>query len=119
MAQYTDKNGTAVTVDHDDALTAFVVRDEHGEYAGKSEFRDRDDARIFFHTEVDDRFGGRGLGTALVRGAVEATRAEGITVVPICPMVKAFLEKNDDEFTGAWRRPSPDDLAWIRGRGGN
>jgi predicted GNAT family acetyltransferase len=119
MAQYTDKNGTAVTVDHDDALTAFVVREENGEYAGKAAFRDREDARIFFHTEVDERFGGRGLGTALVRGALEATRAEGVVIVPVCPLVKAFLDKNGDEFAGAWRKPSPDDLAAVRAGGGS
>lgn len=117
MAEYTDKNGAAVTVDIDTTLPAFTIRDEHGEVAGHAHYRERDGVRIFHHTVVDERFGGRGLGTALVRGAVEATRGEGPEIVAVCPMVKGFLEKTDPEFAGAWRLATPDELAWLRSEG--
>ena len=115
MTQYTDKNGTPVTVDVDTSLPAYVIREENGEVAGAAHYREKDGERFFYHTVVDERFGGRGLGTALVRGAVEATRAEGLQVVAVCPLVKSFLEKNADEFAGAYRLPSPRDLTWLQG----
>ena len=114
MSNYTDKNGETVTVLPDVERSMFEIRDEQGQVAGHADFRQRDDDRVFHHTVVDERFGGRGLGTALVRGAVEATRAEGKTIVPVCSMVKGFLEKSGDEFAGAYRLPSSDDLTWVR-----
>jgi predicted GNAT family acetyltransferase len=114
MTEYTDKNGSTVTVTRAPDRAAFEIRDAAGEVAGHADFRDRDGERIFHHTEVDEEFGGRGMGTALVRGAVEATRAEGVPIVPVCPMVEAFLDKSGGEFEGAYRSPTADDRAWLR-----
>ncbi|AWH96211.1 GNAT family N-acetyltransferase [Dietzia psychralcaliphila] len=114
MTEYTDKAGATVTVQRDPDREAFEIRDAAGEAAGHADFREHDGVRIFHHTEVDERFGGRGIGTALVRGAVEATRAEGVMIVPVCPMVKAFLQKSGEEFAGAYRLPTPADIAWLR-----
>ena len=36
---------------------------------GRAEFTERDGQRVFYHTEVDDEFGGRGLGTAVIAEA--------------------------------------------------
>lgn len=116
MTEYTDKTGATVTVELADSHEAFEIRDSSGRIAGHAHFREIDGERVFHHTEVGEEFGGRGLGTALVRGAVEATRGEGISIVAVCPMVKAFLQKNDDEFAGAYRLPTPDDLNRLRER---
>ncbi|MDV8001278.1 GNAT family N-acetyltransferase [Rhodococcus sp. IEGM 1408] len=115
MTEYTDKTGATVTVERDPAQDAYQIRDASGEVAGHAHFRERDGERIFHHTVVDERFGGRGMGTALVRGAVEATRDEGVPVVAECGMVKGFLEKNDEEFSGAYRPSTPEDRAWLAG----
>lgn len=117
MSEYTDKTGATVQVRRSASREAFAITLPDGEVAGHAEFRERDGVRIFHHTEVDEQYGGRGLGTALVRGAVEATREEGVPIVPVCPMVKAFLEKNEGEFSDAYREPTPDDLAFLRGEG--
>ena len=50
--------------------------------------------RTMPHTEVDPAFGGRGLGTRLVREALDATRATGLRVDPLCPMVAAYLDEH-------------------------
>ena len=42
-----------------------------GELAGMAEYRDREGRRIFFHTEVDDAYAGRGLGNRLVRAVLD------------------------------------------------
>ncbi|GLB64790.1 N-acetyltransferase [Dietzia sp. NCCP-2495] len=112
--QYTDKTGETLTVLRDPEQEAFMVRTQGDEVAGRAFFRTRGQDRIFYHTEVDEEFGGRGIGTLLVRGAVEATRAEGVQIVAVCPLVKGFLEKSGEEFAGGWRLPTPDDLSWLQ-----
>lgn len=114
MTAYTDKTGVPVTVERDPVREAYEIRDATGEVAGHAHFRERDGERIFHHTVIDERFGGRGLGTALVRGAVEGTRDEGLPVVAECSMVRGFLEKNDEEFSGAYRLSTPEDRAWLQ-----
>ena len=115
MAEYTDKTGATVTVERSGTGQAFEIRDAAGEVAGHADFREHGGERIFHHTVVDERFGGRGMGTALVRGAVEATRAEGVPIVPVCTMVAGFLAKNSGEFAGAYRPATEEDRARLRG----
>ncbi|GJF06441.1 hypothetical protein PSD17_53880 [Pseudonocardia sp. D17] len=51
---------------------------------------------MFTHTEVDDRFGGRGLGGVLARGALDAARARGLRVRPDCPFIRSWIEKHPE-----------------------
>ena len=46
------------------------------------------------HTEVPESLRGRGLGDRLVQAAMEHARREGLTVIPSCPFVKAYLRKH-------------------------
>ena len=50
----------------------------------------------FVHTEVPPELGGKGIGSKLIRGALDSVRADGLKVVPQCPFVKAFIDKNPD-----------------------
>jgi predicted GNAT family acetyltransferase len=68
-----------------DGETAFVT------------FRRDGDRIVLIHTEVPDRLEGRGVGSSLVRGALENARANGYTIVPQCPFVREFLERHPDE----------------------
>ncbi len=52
------------------------------------------DIITFTHTEVPAELGGKGVGSALVRGALDQVRAEGLRVVAQCPFVKAWIGKN-------------------------
>lgn len=70
------------------------------ELAGFSAYREADDdasSRTFFtHTEIDPAYGGRGLGSALVRGAVDDAVRRGRLIVPICPFVGKLLRASSD-----------------------
>jgi predicted GNAT family acetyltransferase len=48
----------------------------------------------FEHTEVPAELGGKGVGSRLVKGALDQVRAEGLQVVAQCPFVKAWIGKN-------------------------
>jgi uncharacterized protein len=50
----------------------------------------------FIHTEVPPELGGKGIGSKLIKGALDQVRADGLKVIPQCPFVKAFIEKHPD-----------------------
>ena len=68
-----------------------------GELAGKSYMRRADGVAVFWHTEVDDRFEGLGVGSTIARTALDAIAAEGGTRVrPDCPFIRAWIERHPD-----------------------
>ena len=50
----------------------------------------------FIHTEVPPELAGKGVGSKLIRGALDQVRAGGLKVIAQCPFVKAFIEKHAD-----------------------
>ena len=50
----------------------------------------------FDHTEVPAELGGKGIGSKLVKGALDQVRADGLKVVAQCPFVKGWIEKHPD-----------------------
>jgi predicted GNAT family acetyltransferase len=58
----------------------------------------RDGDRIeLLHTGVPDALEGRGIGSTIVRGAIEDAARQGLTVVPRCTFVQSWLERHPDE----------------------
>jgi len=62
--------------------------------AGFAQFRELPHQVLFTHTEVDDAYAGQGLGSVLVRAAVEDVVGRGKTIVPYCPFVAAYLRRH-------------------------
>lgn len=52
--------------------------------------------RVIFHTKIDHEFDGRGLGSEVVREALDMTRQEGLRVVPVCPFVKEYVKEHPE-----------------------
>ncbi len=67
---------------------------DDGTLAGFAEYRDQGDIRIFTHTEVFPAFEGRGVGSALARGALDDVRASGRTLVAQCPFIRGYIERH-------------------------
>jgi hypothetical protein len=67
-----------------------------GELAGFTQYRRRPGLIAFVHTEIDPRFEGRGLGGRLIGAALDASRAEGLAVLPFCPFVNAYIAKHPE-----------------------
>jgi predicted GNAT family acetyltransferase len=67
-----------------------------GERVGRLTYGLADGVITHRHTEVDPSVGGRGLGSALVRFALDDARARGLTVIPRCPFVAAFIVRHPE-----------------------
>ncbi len=50
----------------------------------------------FTHTEVPDALSGRGVGSALAKGALDAVRMRGEKIVPLCPFIAAYIRKHPE-----------------------
>ena len=50
----------------------------------------------FIHTEVPPELGGKGVGSRLIKGALDQVRARGLKVIAECPFVKAYIEKHPE-----------------------
>lgn len=118
----TDKTGAAATVEvvGEGLIHSYAVRlEDEVARAGRADFVESDTderARIFFHTEVDSAFNGRGLAGILIRAALSDAIDEGIVVVPVCPLFVAHLRKHGDAYLaegGRFRAPHPADVALI------
>jgi uncharacterized protein len=65
-----------------------------GAVLGFAEYRRRPGVITFIHTEIDPAHEGEGLGTLLVKTALDTARAEGLAVLPYCPFVRGFIERH-------------------------
>jgi uncharacterized protein len=106
----TDKTGAQATVSATDGKYTIAVE---GQTVGLAAVADRDNQRVFYHTEVDERFSGRGLANILVGEALRATRADGKRVVAVCPMVAAFVKKHP-EFNDITDPVTPEISRWAQ-----
>ncbi len=111
-APMTDKTGAPVTVTRGDGRFAIAV---DGKTVGHTAFADLPGQRVFYHTEVDEAFGGRGLATIVIAEALAATRDEGLRIVPVCPTVHRLSSGNTTSTPTSstarrgrsWTRSSP------------
>ena len=78
-----------------------------GEVLGFAEYRRRPGIISFIHTEIDPARNGEGLGTLLVKAALDTARAEGLTVLPYCPFVQGFIDRHREylDLVPVERRP--------------
>lgn len=49
---------------------------------------------VFTHTEVPPTLEGRGVGSALARGALDAARERGLSVFPLCPFMASYVRQH-------------------------
>lgn len=59
---------------------------------------DRAAVYVFEHTEVPEALGGRGVGSRLASGALDAVRQAGARVRSECSFISAILKKRHEEY---------------------
>ena len=52
---------------------------------------------VALHTEVPQQFGGRGIGSALIRRVLDDARAAGVKVTPRCPFFLAHFQRHPED----------------------
>jgi uncharacterized protein len=57
-------------------------------------YRIRGDRLVLVHTEVPVELEGRGIGGRLVTAAVDRAARDGLTLVPLCPFARDWLERH-------------------------
>jgi uncharacterized protein len=59
-------------------------------------YRIRGDRLVLVHTEVPVELEGRGIGGRLVTAALDRAAREGLTLVPLCPFARGWLERHPE-----------------------
>jgi predicted GNAT family acetyltransferase len=59
-------------------------------------YREEGGNLVFHHTVVPEALEGRGIGSALVRGALADVRERGLKVVPACSFVAGWIERHPE-----------------------
>jgi predicted GNAT family acetyltransferase len=79
-----------------------------GELAGVLEYRVRRGRIALIHTEVLPVHEGRGVGSALVRFALDDARRRELRVIPTCPYVQDYLTRHpEDDIVVGRARTNP------------
>ncbi|SDA27227.1 GNAT family N-acetyltransferase [Sphingomonas sp. NFR15] len=55
-----------------------------------------DDTIVFTHTVVPEAIEGRGVGSRLIRAALDSARDRKLKVIPQCPFVAAYIERHPE-----------------------
>ena len=97
MQRHTNRKAFAVSeyhVEHNEKDSRFETTVD-GENAVLL-YRREGDRIIYFSTRVPPAIERRGIGGALARAALDYARENSLTVVPQCPFVRVFIEKNPE-----------------------
>src|SRR5438093_12473036 len=86
-----------VVIRHNPERDRFEVLAD-GRVIGKAVYKDYDGGpqRIFYHTVINEEYGGQGLAGKLATEALDQTIAAGLNIVPVCPYIKKFLTKHPE-----------------------
>jgi uncharacterized protein len=52
---------------------------------------------VLIHTDVPVELEGRGIGGRLVETAIDRAARDGLTIVPLCPFARSWLERHADQ----------------------
>jgi len=89
-------------ITHEPQSHRYVLSDGE-QFLGEVEYYQEDTTLNLVRAEVPLEHRGDGLGIPLVKGTLEAIRAEGgLTVRPVCPYIAKYMMKNTefDELKG-------------------
>ncbi|NJC27112.1 GNAT family N-acetyltransferase [Neolewinella antarctica] len=67
-----------------------------GAQTSKLDYRLGRDRIALVHTEVPDDLQGQGIGSTLVKAALQHAKDHKLTVLPYCPFVAAYIERHPE-----------------------
>lgn len=90
----TNENGGRITAIDNDTEKGFIKLVKRGESVIDA-----------VSTQVPSKFGGQGIGKALIVKLIDHARSNGLTVIATCPFIKVYFEKNRDDVLDVWHNP--------------
>ena len=87
--------GGDVQVSNNEGRSRYIATLD-GESAGIAAYERSGDTIVFTHTVVDEDMEGHGIGSTLIRHALDDARDQKLTVVPQCEFVAAFIDEHPE-----------------------
>ena len=104
-----------ITVRHNPERERFEIL-VAGNVIGKAAYKEYDGGaspqRIFYHTVINEEYGGQGLAGKLATVALDETVGAGPGIVPVCPFIKKFIVKHP-EYVGSAVAVTPAHLEFL------
>jgi uncharacterized protein len=93
----------SVTVDDNPMENRYEARIDEA-LVGVSQYELTADTIVFLHTVVAQEYEGQGVGSAIARYALDDARARGLSVRPLCPYIRGWLQRHA-EYADLIRTP--------------
>jgi hypothetical protein len=87
----------SISIFKNDELKRFEIY-SNAELAGFADFKIENQMISYTHTEIDPRFGGQGLGSQLIKEALDEALEQNLEVAPYCSFVSAYIKKNSESY---------------------
>ena len=71
--------------------------------AGFADYHAQPGLVTIMHTEIDPAFEGKGVGSRFVREMLADIRRREAKVLPVCPFVRAFLQRHPEYADLVWK----------------
>lgn len=92
MSNQISKPSIAIT--HNQAANRFETSIDH--QTGYISYQERDGKLVYDHTIVPQALGGRGIGSELVKHALDYAHEQNKKVIPQCSFVSSYISKNPE-----------------------
>ena len=87
----------SISILKNEELNRFEIYSD-GELAGFADFKVSNQVISYTHTEIDPRFGGQGLGSQLIKEALDEALEQNLEVAPHCSFVSAYIKKSGEKY---------------------
>ena len=87
----------SISIVKNEELNRFEIHSD-GELAGFAEFEVSSQMISYTHTEIDPKFGGKGLGSQLIKEALDEALEQNLEVAPYCSFVSAYIKRNSEKY---------------------
>jgi predicted GNAT family acetyltransferase len=94
--QESASTATDVTVTRDPVRHRYNALVAGAEVSGFVDYQETSDLVVLTHTEVDQSFEGRGVGSALARAALDDVRERELKALVICPFILTWLRRHPE-----------------------
>jgi uncharacterized protein len=70
---------------------------EVGGHVAELQYHRNGNRFVLIHTDVPAELEGHGIGGRLVAAAIGRAARQGLTIVPLCPFARSWVERHPDE----------------------